>query len=146
MAVCVEEPVIIRADVDTFFKVVTDIEAYPEFLTSIRSVDLLRKNSREIWGGVDSHLVLDWHYLQVLRPEYPQRIAWEMVEGPFREAGGEWLVEKVHADHIETLYVATIEFGRLIPRKLLEMGMRVALPELLRQYAARMEAHALQPA
>ncbi|MNK55577.1 Polyketide cyclase / dehydrase and lipid transport [compost metagenome] len=146
MAVCVEEPVIIRADVDTFFQVITNMEAYPEFLSSIRSVDLLRKNPHELWAGVDSHLVFDWHYLQVLRPEFPHRIAWEMVDGPFREARGEWLVEKVHADRLETLYVATIEFGRFIPRRLLEMGMHVALPELLRQYATRMEACALQPA
>ena len=137
---------IIRANVHTFFQVVTNVESYPEFLTSIRSVDLLRKNPREIWAGVDSHLVLDWHYLQVLRPEAPHRIAWEMIEGPFREARGEWLVEAVHADRIETLYVAHIEFGRFVPRKLIEMGMHAALPDLLRQYATRMEACALQPA
>ncbi len=146
MAVCVEEPVIIRADLDTFNRVVTDIEAYPEFISSIRAVDLLRKNPREIWAGIDSHLVLDWHYLQVLRPESPQRIVWEMIEGPFREAYGEWIVERVHADRLETIYVAHIEFGRFIPRKLLEMGMHAALPELLNQYRMRMEAHALQPA
>lgn len=146
MAVCVEEPVIIRADVDTFFRVVTNMEAYPEFLSSIRSVDLLRQNAREIWAGIDSHLVLNWHYLQVLRPEPPYRIGWEMIEGPFREARGEWLVEAVHADRLETLYVATIEFGRFVPRRFVEMGMRTALPELLRQYARRMEACALQPA
>ncbi len=146
MAVCVEEKVIIRADVESFFRVVTDIETYPEFLTSIRSVDLLRKNDREIWAGIDSHLVLDWHYLQVLRPEHPGRIAWEMVEGPFREAYGEWIVEEVHPDRLETIYVAHIEFGRFIPRKLLELGMHAALPELLRQYAKRVEACSLQPA
>lgn len=145
MAVCVEEPVIIRADLATFHRVVTDIERYPEFISSIRAVDLLRKNPREIWAGIDAHLVLDWHYLQVLRPE-PRRIAWEMVEGPFREAYGEWLVEAEHPDHLETLYVAHIEFGRFIPRKLLEMAMHVALPELLGQYRRRMEACALQPA
>ncbi len=146
MAVCVEEPVIIRADVSTFFEVVSNVEAYPEFITSIRSVDLLRKNPQEIWAGVDSHLVLDWHYLQVLRPEFPDRIVWEMVEGPFRMAQGEWIVEDVHADRLSTIYVAHIEFGRFIPRRLLEMAMHAALPELLRQYAGRMEACAFQPA
>lgn len=145
MAVCVEEPVLIRADVSTFFRVVEDVEAYPEFLSTIRAVDLLRKNPREIWAGVDSHLVLDWHYLQVLRPEYPRRIGWEMVEGPFREAGGEWIVEEVRGDELLTIYVARIEFGRFIPKRLLEMGMHAALPELLRQYKRRIEACALQP-
>lgn len=140
MAVCVEEPVTIRSDVSTFFQVVEDVERYPEFITTIRAVDLLRENPREIWAGIDAHLVMDWHYLQVLRPEYPHRIAWEMVEGPFREAYGEWIVEEVHPDRLDTVYVAHIEFGRFIPRRLLEMGMHAALPELLRQYASRIEA------
>lgn len=140
MAVCVEEPVTIRSDVETFFRVVEDVETYPEFITSIRAVDLLRQNPREIWAGIDAHLIMDWHYLQVLRPEFPHRIAWEMIEGPFREAGGEWIVAEVRPDRLETVYIARIEFGRFIPRRLLEMAMHAALPELLRQYASRIEA------
>ncbi len=146
----VKEQIVIDVPIDRFYEVVTDYEAYPEFVPGIKAC---RVKQGEAKAGA-TRLVEYELDLGIKRVKYtlghsetkPKKVTWALVQGDMMKvSNGSWELEDLGGKQTRAHYSVEVQIAKppLIPQSVIdkisdEMN-RVQLPKILAAFKARAE-------
>jgi len=100
------------------FKLVADMERYPQFLPWCHSTTLVSRTDNEICGRIEvSRLGIHQSFTTRNRIEQDRRMTIDLLDGPFRKLTGAWTFLPLRDDACKVELELDFEFsGRLIDR------------------------------
>jgi len=126
---------------DAFFSVITDFEAYPDFIPEMVSAKILRQTG-DIWEvAFGIHVVRRLDYTLRLVKASPTRVEWSLVSGVFRSNTGSWqLTALSDGQRTKAEYTVDIQVGMFLPGSLVRSLVGKSLPSMLTKFKARAES------
>ena len=108
----VEKSVLIERSAEQMFKLVDDVEAYPEFLPwcSRTRVDY-RDPAKTVATLHISYLSVKSHFTTENDKDFPHRMTLKLVDGPFRRLEGLWLFKPLTESACKIEFQLAYEFS-----------------------------------
>lgn len=122
---------------EKFFDVVSDVASYPKFLKNMKSVKILKESEDEFEAEFVINLIKEIRYVLRFKKERPTRLSWELVRGDLMKKNtGAWILEEGASETLAR-YEIDVNFGLLVPRKIIEGLTSTQLPELMQSFKER---------
>jgi ribosome-associated toxin RatA of RatAB toxin-antitoxin module len=124
-----------------FFTVVTDFERYPEFVTTMKGVRVLRRGTDDLDVEFQLELIKSIRYTLRLKTAPPSRVEWTLLQGDLmKENTGGWTLTPGGRDGTtRATYRVNLALKGLVPRYITNKLVEVQLPEMLEQFKRRAE-------
>lgn len=143
MSTMAEHTEVLPASPERCFDVVTDFEAYPEWMSTFKDVNVLERDvdGRPILVEfrIDAKL-REVRYVLRHRLERPESITWDYVEGDAKDVDGSWRFEDAGEGRTRCTYRVSFDVGGFVPgsvkRALAEQAVRSSLQALSVRVAA----------
>lgn len=128
----VEQSIEIKAPISQIFGVISDFENYPNFFSNIQDVSVQKKTKNKVQAAFTLHVIMDIHYTLDLVLYPPDRISWSLVKGDMMKSNnGSWTLKEMGKNKTLVTYAIDINFGMLVPKKVVNMLIHSGLPEML---------------
>ena len=118
MAETVKDSIDIDASTDEIFEVATDFEAYPEWNTNIKKVEVRETDvdgrPSEVWFEVDAKIKVVKYTLAYDYSDAPESFSWRLLEGDVKEMEGSYTFDEFE-DATEVTYEMKIDPGFPVP-------------------------------
>lgn len=136
----VEKKITINASQEKAFKVISDVEGYPGFLSDMEEVTVEKKSTKEIVASFTLQLITKIKYTLKIRLDKPNSISWTLVDGQMMKANtGSWKLKKISANKTEATYSIDIKLGALVPKSIVNTLVESNLPRMLKSFKKRIE-------
>ncbi|MCO4771584.1 MAG: SRPBCC family protein [Deltaproteobacteria bacterium] len=129
---CIE----VAAAPEALFAVITDYEAYSEFLPEIESATLLSRRDGHARVRFVLNIVKRITYTLDLEETAPTSVRWTMKDGDLRKNSGSWAVEEAPRGSRAT-YKVEVEVGMFVPGAIVSRLVGETLPATLEAFAQR---------
>ena len=116
---------------EEFFKLISDYEKYPEFLTEVKSVKILKTegNVKEMEYGVS--LIKTFKYKLRCEEHAPHAIKFNFISGDvFKTMMGSWSI-KSEGEKCSVEYAVEATFGMLVPDSIAKPLVSANLPMMM---------------
>jgi ribosome-associated toxin RatA of RatAB toxin-antitoxin module len=134
------ESIEINATPKKCYEVITDYEAYPEFLGNLKTVTVAQKKGETCEITYEIDLIKTISYTLKMNGKPPKKIEWSFVKGDImKDNHGYWLLEEVKKGVTKATYELNIELGLLVPGAITKRLVGKNLPEMLRSFKERIE-------
>jgi ribosome-associated toxin RatA of RatAB toxin-antitoxin module len=131
----------IDASSENLLAVITDFEAYPDFLPDIVDAKVVSAEDGSWEVRFALHLIRRLDYTLRLVQENPHRIRWTLIEGLFRKNSGGWEIEVLEeGSRVRAHYDIEIQVGMFLPGTLVNTLVQKSLPDMLACFKTRAEA------
>lgn len=131
----------IEASVERILEVVTDVEAYPEWMSAFRRAELLERDNegRPARASFEVDATIKTvHY--VLEYDYPEDgISWRSIDGNVKEIAGSYSLERL-GDRTRVTYRYSIDPGFPVPGFLRRQGIKMMVSSALGDLKKRAES------
>jgi ribosome-associated toxin RatA of RatAB toxin-antitoxin module len=118
MADSVKDTIDVKASTDALFGVATDFDAYPEWNSSIKKVEVKETDAEgrgtKVWFEVDAKVKTVAYTLSYDYSRAPTSFSWKLLEGDVKELSGSYTFDEF-ADVTEVQYETSIDPGFPIP-------------------------------
>ena len=147
-----QETVIIDVDLATVWGVVCDYERYPEFISEMRSVKVLRRTAGEqdVEFGIELELLgmrKRIHYTLAMLETPQTSIRWRLVRSDtLKGDDGSWHFRSLGERRTEATYQIEVKLGPFVPGAVSKFLVEHSLPRLLSQFKRRAETLAARQA
>ena len=142
----VKEQIVIDVPVDRFYEVVTDYEAYPEFVPGIKGCRVKQEGTPRL---VEYELDLGIKRVKYTLGHHEtknRKVTWSLVSGDMMKvSNGSWELEDLGGKQTRAHYAVEVQISKppLVPQSVIdkisdEMN-RVQLPRILAAFKARAE-------
>ncbi len=132
--------VTIEAPAKVVYQMITDFEAYPEFLNETRQVEVIHQNSKTAQVDFEIKVIKTIHYTLDYKLTPNKKVVWSFVEGDgFKDCFGSWIL-KDQDGVTDATYEVDVSFGLFVPRKITEMLVGKNLPSLMKSFKERAES------
>ena len=135
-----EKSVEINAPIEKVYEVVTDFEKYPEFLSEVKNVKVVKKSPKKPVVEFEVKYVKTFRYTLEFDLKKPTDVKWKLVEGDFRDNRGFWKLEKKGKNKTKATYSAELDFGFFVPKSILNKVISTGLPSMLQKFKERIES------
>ncbi len=143
MSTMAEHTEVLPASPERCFDVVTDFEAYPEWMSTFKDVEVLERDADGrpilVEFRIDAKL-REVRYVLRHRLERPESITWDYVEGDAKDVDGSWRFEDAGEGRTRCTYRISFDVGGFVPgsvkRALAEQAVRSSLQALSVRVAA----------
>lgn len=124
---------------DALLKVITDVEAYPEFITEVVSAKKLK-------GGTDKKFQVKFELEIVKRFEYvlefnvtgKETVSWHLVESNFfKKNEGKWVLKELGPNKTAATYELDIALGFMVPGWVTKKLTETNLPKMFESFEKR---------
>jgi Oligoketide cyclase/lipid transport protein len=143
----VEESRSIEVNVDPkkFFKVVTDYQAYPEFLNGqgLRRITINKDEGdiKEVTQELELMGFKVAYTLRMVEDKARQQVSWSLVKGQMMSRNnGSWKIEKLGPGRSRVTYSIELKLGMLIPSIVTTKIAATQLPAMLNAFKRRAES------
>ena len=111
----------IKANRNTVFQILRDIENYPRYFRYVRRTDIVSREGDAVVAKIDEEIYgMTQHMRTRFRFLPPDRVEAEQLKGPFQSAFGSFLLEEIEEgtqlDHVAEFELGKGILGRLIQR------------------------------
>ena len=131
----------INAPIKTVFDVVTDYEAYPDFLSDCKNVEVLKKTKTSAEVLFEVSVIKKIKYTLNMKFKAPKKVTWSLVKGDFMKSNdGSWDLEEVKKGVTKAIYSIEMNFGALVPSKITKALVSTNLPSMLKSFKKHIEA------
>jgi coenzyme Q-binding protein COQ10 len=129
----------IEAPIRTVYDVITDFEAYPEFLSETKKVEILKETSKSATVTFRIALIRKINYTLEIKLTPPKGLTWKLVEGDLmKKNSGKWkLIEKKGIT--KAVYEIDMEFAGLVPKAVSNKLIGSSLPTMMKSFRDRAE-------
>jgi uncharacterized membrane protein len=114
----VKDTIDIEASVDDIFEIATDLEAYPDWNTNIKKVEVKETDDEgrpvTAWFEVDAKIKVVTYTLAYDYSDAPNGFSWELVDGDVKDLAGSYLFDEFD-DVTEVTYEMRIDPGFPVP-------------------------------
>lgn len=132
----VERSIEVSAPREQVFRVVTDYEAYPDFLPEMEEVTVLSRADGVVEAEFVLRIVKRVAYRLRLVEEPHGKVSWTLLSGDLRENKGSWSLEKMDGG-CRVTYAATVEVGMFVPGAIQARLVGEQLTQMLGAFADR---------
>lgn len=123
-------------DINDFFNVLIDYEAYPDFVDGCDEAEILEQDDNHARVKFSLNLIKKFSYVLDLKYERPNTVSWSFVEGDiFKSNDGEWKLEDLGNGQTKVHYKIDISFKLMVPKMILNKLVNNNLPEMMQTYA-----------
>ena len=132
----------INAPKDVVYKVITDYEKYPEFVSSCQEAKVLSSEPGKKRVAYRVELMKDVRYTVDQREDAAKGVVeWSLVESNiFKQNAGRWELREVDATHTEATYTLEVEFKIPVPGFVLKKLVQGSLPAMVKDFVERAES------
>ncbi|MCS6838352.1 MAG: SRPBCC family protein [Bdellovibrionaceae bacterium] len=124
---------------ETFFKIVTDYEKYPEFLSDVKKIRILKNEGDRKLVEYTISVIKTFVY-QLWMTEKPfKEVSWELAGGDlFKKSEGYWKLESLEGGKkTRATYGVDVEFNFLVPKPIAKALVNSNLPSMMESYHKR---------
>ena len=132
----------IDASVDTVFRVVWDVECYPDFVSDVVHTEVTPGTSpQEQTAEFHVKMLRVRHYLLHMVAAPPGQIRWTLARGDsLRRNDGHWrITPDATGQGCVVQYQVGLDFAMAVPDAIVRKMVEFQLPVMLRQFKARAE-------
>jgi len=136
-----ERSALLRFAADEMFRLVGDIEAYPQFLPGCTSAQIEHQEGELLRARVGFRVKgLADSFATENRLEEGRRIHMRLVDGPFRQLSGAWEFRPLTEDACKVTLTLTLEFGSRLLESSLSPWLDRAVNAIIEAFRQRAEA------
>ncbi len=133
--------IIVDAPLATLMQVITDYEAFPEFIPELENIQVKRVNENTNRVTYTVNLIKKITYTVESVVESESRVSWSLVKGDFMKKNqGRWLLESLGDNQTKVIYEIEMTFGMLVPSSLVSTLQERNLPIMMEQFKTRAES------
>lgn len=124
---------------EEFFQLVSDYEKYPEYLTEVKDVKILKSsgNTKEMEYSVS--LLKSFKYKLKVEETPPKEIQFKFIGGDvFKSMSGHWII-KPKGEKCEVDYHVEASFGMLVPDAVAKPLVSANLPAMMENIKKRIK-------
>lgn len=137
----IERIIEIQASRDVCFDVIADFRAYPNFLKTTTKVDVIERSEKLLHAIFSVNVIKEISYTLEFRLNRPVGMSWSLVRGDLMSRNdGSWMFEAISPQTTRAIYRIDVQFGWLVPQKIVDMLTETQLPDLMRSFKDRVES------
>ena len=124
---------------EEFFKLITDYEKYPEFLTEVKEVRILKTSPKSKEMEYSVSLIKSFKYKLKTEESAPTEVKFHFISGDvFKTMKGSWTITP-KKDKCEVTYAVEATFGMLIPEAIAKPLVAANLPMMIENLKKRIK-------
>jgi len=142
-----ERSIEINAPIEAVWKVISDYERYPEFLSDAKRVVVRNRSGNTVEVENEISVVgTSVKYTLRMVEDAPQGLHWSLVSGAFMKSNdGGWALRSLAPDRTQADYSIDIGVGMLVPKAVINALVETGLPKMLESFKARAESQPKGP-
>lgn len=129
----------INAGPKDVYKVISDIESYPQFLSDLKNCKMLEKKGDTFRAEFTVSIIKEVSYTLDFVGVPGKSLEWKLVKGFMKKNNGSWKLEEIAKGKTRATYTVDIEMGLLVPNKVITMLAEKNFPTMLNQFKKRIE-------
>ena len=124
-----------------FFKLATDYEKYPEFLSEVKSCKVLKAEPGTKTVEYKVSVIKAITYQLKTKEVEPSLVSWEFTTGDvFKTMNGSWKIEEAAGGKAKCTYTVEGTFKIFVPGPVASTLLNVNLPAMMAAYHKRIKA------
>lgn len=125
--------------VDEFYKIISDYEKYPEFLSEVKSCKVVKTEGSRKLVEYTVSVIKEFKYRLWMTEEAPHKISWVFESGDlFKISNGSWVL-KDEAGKTRATYAVEAKFNMFVPGPIAKALVSVNLPNMISSYHKRVK-------
>jgi ribosome-associated toxin RatA of RatAB toxin-antitoxin module len=133
----------VEASAEEIFAVAADVEAYPEWNSAIKKVEVKERDdsgrATKVWMEVDAKLKVVRYTLLYDYSEAPEAFSWSLLDGDVKELSGRYSFDEFD-DVTEVTYEMSVDPGFAIPGFLKRQAEKQVVRSALEDLKKRVES------
>lgn len=136
-----EKSVEIDVPAEDFYRIITDFEAYPRFLRSVLSSNMLQREGEVYDVEFTVRVIKKIDYTLRLEGKPYESVTWHLSKpGLFKTNDGGWRLEWLSDTKIRAYYRLSVSMAAFVPKAITNRLVAYTLPEMLQQFKEHAEA------
>lgn len=132
--------IVINAPVEKIWKVITDYERYPDFLSEVKKIRTSNRKGNEIDVQYEAEVVKTIKYTLHFKEQPPNKLTWSFIEGEFmKDNRGGWTLEDLGGGQTRATYTIDVAVGSLVPKSVVNALVETQLPKVLEAFKKQSE-------
>jgi len=137
----ISDSIDIAAPIEDVYDIIVAFDEYPEFLTEVKSVSVLKRTKTSAEVMLEMELVAVSKQLLKFNLKRPNHVSWRMMSGDyFKLNDGSWTLKKAGKKKTIVTYEADVDFGLFVPTHLAVKLIEGHLPNILKSFKYRCES------
>ena len=119
-----QQEIFLNHDAENLYKIVLDIEKYPEFIPWCNKIIIISKSKDELWAD----MIVSYKYFfpqiftsHVFFNSNKLSINTNYIEGPLKDLKTEWVFYKLEGKKTKVIFNIKFEFQKFLHQKLAEL-------------------------
>ena len=134
----VERTEVFDVDIETFYSVIIDYAAYPEFVDGVSGIEILNQDENEAEVEYSLNLIKTFSYILHLKHERPNTVEWNLKSGDiFKSNKGSWTLKDLGDGKTEVTYSLDVVFKGFAPKMIVNKLVSSNLPSMMKSYYKR---------
>ncbi len=130
----------IKAPLKKVYEVITNFEAYPEFLSGSKGAKILKKSPRHLQVEFKVDVIKTITYVLDIQLDPPHGFSWSLLKGDFMKSNsGRWILNEIKKGLTEALYEIEIDLGLFVPKSISNILVGKNLPVMMKEFKERAE-------
>ena len=135
-----EHSIVVNSSMQHLYDVLTDFAAYPDFLSSVKSVKITKQNKTQAEVEFVLSFVQEIGCVLAFNFESPNKLTWQLISADILLANsGEWELTELEDNLIDLTYRISVDFSIWVPAMLIDSMLQSTLPKMLAELKARAE-------
>lgn len=135
-----ESKVLVNVSPQVMYEVITDFEAYPDFLPDVKNVEVIKKG-KQLLAVFHLSLIKKFKYTLSFQNTKNKKVEWIFVEGDFfKDNRGAWVLKEIKKGVTEAVYSIDVDFGFLVPSLITKKLVGSNLPSMMKRFKERAES------
>lgn len=130
----------IKAPLKKVYEVITDFEAYPDFLSGSKEAKILKKSGNHVQVEFKIDMIKTVTYSLDIKLNPAKGFTWKLIDGDFMKTNtGAWKLEEKKKGLTQATYEIEMDFGLLVPKSISSMLIGKNLPTMMKEFKERAE-------
>ncbi len=134
----VERTEIFEIAVESFYRIITDYKAYPDFVDGVSDIEILSQKGDSLEVQFSLNLIKTFSYILQMKQIPNKKVEWSLKSGDiFKHNNGSWTLKDLGGGKTEVTYAIDIDFKGFVPKMLMNKLVSSNLPSMMKSYYKR---------
>ena len=137
----VSSSIIVKADKERAYQVISDFKRYPKFVSEITKATVLKQTEKKVTASFEMNMVQKINYTLLFSLTPHSKVSWSFVEGDsiLKDNSGSWTIAEQSAGKLKITYEANVELSIWLPESILKSMLNENLPMMLEKFKKEIE-------
>jgi Oligoketide cyclase/lipid transport protein len=130
----------IKAPISTVYDVISDFEAYPDFLPETKEVVVEKHSGKTAIVRFTISMIKKISYKLDIKLHPHKGLSWKLIEGDMmKNNSGQWKLTEPKKGLTHAVYEIDMDFGGMVPKAISNKLIGSNLPSMMKQFRDRAE-------